>query len=33
VVLSFDDDIGDALKKACHHDSDNNAMHLAQQPK
>ncbi len=24
-MLSFDDDIGDALKKACDHDSDNDA--------
>ena len=29
VMLSFSDDIGDALKKACYHDSDNDAMHLA----
>ncbi len=33
VMLSFNDDIGDALKKACHHDSDNDAMHLAQAAK
>ena len=32
-MLSFDDDIGDALKKACDHDSDNDAMHLAQTAK
>ena len=30
VMLSFDDDIGDALKKACDHDNDNDAMLLAQ---
>jgi len=29
VMLSFDDDIGNALKKACYHDSDNDAMNLA----
>ena len=33
VMLSFNDDIGDALKKACYHDSDNDAMHLAQAAK
>ena len=33
LMLSFDDDIGDALKKACDHDSDNDAMHLAQTAK
>ena len=32
-MLSFNDDIGDALKKACYHDSDNDAMHLAQAAK
>ena len=29
VMLSFDDDIGGALTKACDHDSDHDAMHLA----
>ena len=29
-MLSFDDEIGDALKKACDHDNDNDAMLLAQ---
>ena len=33
VMLSFNDDIGDALKKACYHDSDNDDMHLAQAAK
>ena len=33
VMLSFNDDIGDALKKACYHNSDNDAMHLAQAAK
>ena len=33
VMLSFNDDIGDALKKACYHDSDNDAMHLVQAAK
>ena len=32
-MLSFNDDIGNALKKACYHDSDNDAMHLAQAAK
>jgi len=29
MMLAFDNDIGDALKKACCHDSDSDAMHLA----
>ena len=33
VMLSFNDDIGDALKKVCHHDSDNDAMNLARTAK
>ena len=28
-MIAFDDDIGDALKKACYHDSDHDAMDLA----
>ena len=30
MMLSFDDDIGDALNKACDHDKDNDAMLLPQ---
>ena len=33
VMLSFDDDIGGALMKACDHDSDHDAMHLARAAK
>ena len=28
-MLSFDDDIGDAHKKACYHDSDNDAIDMS----
>ena len=30
VLLTFDDSIGGALKKACEHDRDSDAMHLPQ---
>lgn len=33
VMLTFDDDIGSALRKACDHDSDHDAMHLARAAK
>lgn len=33
MMLSFSNDIGDALKKACDHDSDHDALHLARAAK
>ena len=33
VMLTFDDDIGTALKMACDHDSDQDAMHLVRATK
>ena len=33
MMLSFDDDIGGALRKACSHDSDHDAMHLVRAAK
>ena len=33
VILSFDDEIGGALKKACDHDSDRDAMYLVRAAK
>ena len=33
VMLTFDDDIGTSLKKACDHDSDQDAMYLVRAAK
>ncbi len=33
VMLTFDDDIGGALRKACDHDSDHDALHLVRAAK
>ncbi len=33
VMLTFDDDIGGALRKACDHDSDHDALHLVRATK